>query len=170
VLDNGLYTLDDGSAVWKLYTTQNGYQACKVLRGRTFDYVRGGVAIVKRYVSEGVAHAMSQEEASAFGKLHGFCCNCGLDIDDDRSLAAGYGPKCAARHGWWYPTYEEAADVLGRPVTRPSGKVVAPSYTTVDAILSEACAECGANLVETVGEPCLASTPDYRGQYPMHHA
>ena len=34
-LDNGLYTLNDGSAVWKLYTTQNGYQGCKRLNDRT---------------------------------------------------------------------------------------------------------------------------------------
>ena len=133
--------------------------------------MRGGVAIVKRYVSDGTAHVMSQDEATAFGKLHGFCCNCGTDIDDDRSVAVGYGPKCAARYGWYYPTYQEAADLLGRPVTRPSGTVVAPSTTvdTAEYVAAEpTCAECGAVLDDVLGEPCYQSTPDYRGLYPLH--
>ena len=124
--EEGLYQHDDGR-VSKVYTTQNGRLAAKVLHGRTFSYQQGHLAIVKRALADGTAHRMSQAEAAAFGRLHGFCVNCGRDIDDDRSLAAGYGPVCAKRHGWWYPTYEEAADVLGRPVTRPSGRVVEPA-------------------------------------------
>ena len=33
-------------------------------------------------------------------------------LSDDRSLAVGYGPDCAANNGWWYPTADEAAQIL----------------------------------------------------------
>jgi len=69
---------------------------------------------------------LTQAEAAEYGRLNGFCVNCGLAIEDDRSLAAGYGPKCATNNGWWYPTYQEAANVLQRPVTKPSGVIVTP--------------------------------------------
>jgi hypothetical protein len=151
----GLYQHDDGR-VSKVYVTQNGRLAGKVLHGRTFSYQQGHLAIVKRALADGTAHLMSQQEADAFGRLHGFCVNCGRDIDDDRSLAAGYGPVCAKRHGWWYPTYEEAADVLGRPVTRPSGRVVEPADGDPDEEVSEApaaptCEHCGALVYEVDG-------------------
>ncbi len=40
------------------------------------------------------------EEAAAFGRRYSFCVNCGAELDDPNSVAAGYGPVCAKNHGW----------------------------------------------------------------------
>ncbi len=46
--------------------------------------------------------ALTHEEARAFGSLYGFCCSCGLQLTDQRSIDNGYGEKCASNHGWPY--------------------------------------------------------------------
>ena len=137
----GLYLHDDGT-VHKVYKTRNDRPAVKVLvpqstgeinadgtprlRG-SFQYVSGGVRIVAAAVLAGTAHALTQDEAAAFGRQFSFCVNCGLYLDDDRSLAAGYGPTCAENNRWWYPTYTEAAAILGRPAGPNSSKVAVAS-------------------------------------------
>lgn len=118
----GLYLHDSGH-ITKIYITQNDNMAAKALIGRSFQYMKGGVRRLRECIANGTVHHMSQDEATAFGKLHGFCCNCGIDIDDDRSLAVGYGPYCAARYGWFYPTYTQASEMLGRPCAPNSKKV-----------------------------------------------
>lgn len=128
-LENGLYLHDNGR-IYKLYTTQNGRQGAKVLQVEashgSFQYLAGGTRLVAQAVADGFAHALTQDEAQAFGRLHGFCCNCAKDLDDDRSLAVGYGPVCAGHFGWFYPNYAEAAKLLGRPVSTPAGVVHQP--------------------------------------------
>jgi len=117
-VENGLYLFDDGS-IWKVYTTQNDRTATKVLRvvgnSGSFDYVKGGTRTVSQAVAAGTARKLTQDEAQAFGRQHGFCVNCALDLTDDRSLAAGYGPVCARNNGWFYPNVAEAAAILARP-------------------------------------------------------
>lgn len=124
--DEGLYVHDDGT-VRRVYMTRNNRLGCKVLVVEgdhgSLQYEQGGVRTVRDALAAGTVHKCSQDEAAAFGRLHGFCMNCGLDLDDDRSLAAGYSPYCAENHGWWYPTYTEAAQVLGRPAMANSKKV-----------------------------------------------
>ena len=114
----GLYQHDDGT-VRKVYETQNGRIAAKVLvvtgDHGSLQYEKGGRRIVSEAVAAGTAHVMTQDEAAAFGRLHSFCCNCCRDLDDDRSLAAGYGPVCADNMGWFYPSYDQAGVILGRP-------------------------------------------------------
>lgn len=120
--DEGLYMFDNGQ-VRKVYMTRNDRMACKVLRVHgdhaTFEYETGGRRIVADALAAGTAHLMTQDEAAAFGRQYSFCCNCAKYLDDDRSLAAGYGPTCAANMGWHYPSYDEASTILGRPVTKP---------------------------------------------------
>ena len=142
--DGDLYVNDDG-IVRRVYTTQNGRLAVKRLRlheaGVNDDgtpsyhgslrYEEGGLRSLRDDIAAGTAHAMTQAEAAAFGEQYSVCSNCGLSINDDRSLAAGYGPDCAANHGWFYPTYEEAARILGRPVVKPSGVIVTPDVANV---------------------------------------
>jgi hypothetical protein len=82
----------------------------------SFDYVKNGVVKLAEYIAAGEARILTQDEAAAFGRTNGFCCNCGRHIEHDRSLAAGYGPVCARNNGWWYPSKQEAAEILGRPV------------------------------------------------------
>jgi hypothetical protein len=129
-LTEGVYVDEDGT-VWKVYTgRQSGRLQAATLTNHgdhgTFEFVRGGLRMVADALVARTMRLLTQDEAAAFGRLNGFCCNCGLAIEDDRSVAAGYGPKCATNLGWWYPTYEEAAAILGRPVTKPSGVVVQP--------------------------------------------
>jgi hypothetical protein len=129
-VDNGLYITTDGkvpASIFKLYTTQNDRQGAKALivqpNGKgTFEYIKGGTRMVAAKVADGTARVLTQAEATAFGKLHGFCVNCARDLDDDRSLAVGYGPVCAKGLGWWYPSVAEAADMLNRPTTVEGGE------------------------------------------------
>jgi hypothetical protein len=125
----GLYLHADG-VVRKVYMTRNERLACKVLHVHgdhaTFEYENGGRRIVADALAAGTAHQMTQDEAAAFGRQYSFCCNCAKYLDDDRSVAAGYGPTCAANLGWWYPSYAEAASILKRPVTDANGKVHTP--------------------------------------------
>lgn len=119
-LEEGLYLCEKG-LIRKVYTTQNDRLACKLLHvdekshNGSLTYEVGGLRTLRNLVAEGKAHHLTEEEAARFGKLHGFCVNCARDLDDDRSLAVGYGPVCAKRYGWFYPNAAQAADLLARP-------------------------------------------------------
>lgn len=63
-----------------------------------FEYVRG---VVKNITPE---HLMPPEQAAMFSKTVGACCNCLRELTANESLRRGYGPICAARHGWPYNT------------------------------------------------------------------
>ena len=76
-----------------------------------------GLRIVADGLAAGTVRLLNAVEASAFGKQIGRCFNCMSigrpgHLSDDRSLAVGYGPDCAANNGWWYPTADEAAQIL----------------------------------------------------------
>jgi hypothetical protein len=46
--------------------------------------------------------------ARRFGRLTGACCFCGIKLDDERSIAAGYGPICSKRYSLPYGSDETA--------------------------------------------------------------
>lgn len=130
----GLYCHQDGPEVevWRVYVgRQSGRRQAARLTVHgdhgAFEYVKGGTRMVDTGVATGALRLVTEQEAHAFGSLHNWCVNCGLAIEDDRSIAAGYGPVCADNNGWHYPTYQEAANVLQRPVSRPSGGMVVPA-------------------------------------------
>lgn len=111
-VEPGLYRVD-GSVV-KVYLTNTNRLACKRLvvlgSGRgSFRYERGLLGKVRD------EHRLTEDEAQAFGRQHGLCCACARHLDDDRSLAVGYGPVCADHYGWHYPNHEEASKILNRP-------------------------------------------------------
>lgn len=54
-----------------------------------FVFVRGGIFKIDD------SWKMTLEEAKAFGALYGTCCVCGRTLTDEKSIAAGIGPKCA---------------------------------------------------------------------------
>jgi len=59
-----------------------------------WDYGQG------RYLSLlSSATLATAEQAQAFGRMVGRCCFCSTPIDTPESIAAGYGPKCAADRG-----------------------------------------------------------------------
>lgn len=132
---NGLYVNTVNGRIYKVYTTKNDRPGCKILtihthgdhHTGTFEWLPKGTMRVADLLKAGEARIMTQDEASAFGQQYSFCCNCALDLSDDRSIAAGYGPTCAANNGWFYPSWDEAAAILKRPVTMPNGKVVNPA-------------------------------------------
>lgn len=110
----GLYLVGDD--IVKVYLTQNQRLATKVLRPRgngkgEFVYSPGWLSKVR---SE---QRLTEDQAREFGRQHGFCCACARSLDDDRSLAVGYGPVCASHYGWHYPTADEASRILNRPTT-----------------------------------------------------
>lgn len=43
--------------------------------------------------------ALTAEQAKAWGDATHHCIYCGLELTDDRSITAGYGPKCASNYG-----------------------------------------------------------------------
>jgi hypothetical protein len=120
----GLYVTDADGVIRKVYTTQTGRTAAKRLivqetesgdfKGR-FEFEKGAQYKLAEALAAGSAHALTEDEAKAFGKMYAFCCNCGIDLNEDRSIAAGYGPVCAGHRGWHYPTKAEAAEILGHP-------------------------------------------------------
>lgn len=113
-IEPGLYILDGG--VVKVYITQTNRLGAKCLidqgNGKgAFIYVKG---LLSRLTD---AQRLTEEQAREFGKQYGFCVACARTLDDDRSLAVGYGPVCASNHDWFYPTVEQASEILGRPAS-----------------------------------------------------
>jgi hypothetical protein len=45
------------------------------------------------------AMAVTETQAAEFGHRFGFCIFCGIYLEDDRSVQAGYGPVCARNRG-----------------------------------------------------------------------
>lgn len=108
----GLY-LKDG-VVYKVYVTQSKRLGTKRLVDQgnghgSFVYERGALS----HLTD--AHRLTEDQAREFGKQFGFCVACARTLDDDRSLAVGYGPVCADNHGWFYPTEAQASVILNRP-------------------------------------------------------
>jgi hypothetical protein len=107
----GLYRLGDD--IVKVYVTQNNRLGTKVLtitnEGKaSFVYTPG---LMSR-LQDGMR--LTAEQARAFGRQYDLCVACGHYLEDDRSLAAGYGPVCASKNGWHYPSQDEAAAILQR--------------------------------------------------------
>lgn len=83
----------------------------EVRRGRRWYEVKGDAAPFSD------ATRVTAEIASAYADEFGQCCNCGESIGEGesrRSIAVGYGPVCAKRWGWYYPTDAEAEDIIAR--------------------------------------------------------
>lgn len=92
----GMHRLEDGS-IYKCQVAHHGsgnkYAKLLIVEdgvGR-FQYAPGAV----RKLSD--ATLMTLEEAKSFGALYGVCCVCAATLTDERSIAAGIGPVCAAR-------------------------------------------------------------------------
>lgn len=67
--------------------------------GSKWKYVKVNPVVAKMNVEQG-GHKLTQEEAAAFGKTHGFCVCCGRLLTDPESVAAGIGPVCAKKTIW----------------------------------------------------------------------
>lgn len=104
---NGIYFKNGEYCM--VYTTGKGYTAGKVLaingnKGK-WIYQKGIIARLALTNND----RLTAEQASVFGRTHAFCVFCVKDLTDQRSLAVGYGPTCADKHGLPYPTMDEVA-------------------------------------------------------------
>lgn len=91
-------------------------------RGYTFTKrLVGGVGHwmtypVQRQERDGIERAIAVDREGAarlFGLTAEACSHCSSPLSIPQSRAAGYGEKCAAKHGYWYPTLAEALKMLG---------------------------------------------------------
>jgi hypothetical protein len=77
----------------------------------------------KLYVSVETASAVSallsrlaadpMRVAAEYGKMTGNCCLCSLPLTDPRSAHVGYGPVCAKKMSWPYPSTKEVRVAMG---------------------------------------------------------
>ena len=116
-VETGLYRDDDGT-IRRVYKTARSRVSSRKYNGVDFKYEGvEGLRVVAAGLLAGTTRLLNAIEASAFGRQSHRCFNC-LSIgrpgrlSDDRSLAVGYGPDCAEHNGWWYPTADEAAQIL----------------------------------------------------------
>lgn len=114
ITEDGIYV--HGDTVYKVYLTRESKQlVCKRL-----EVTQGATGVEAEWIYEGKRplrsltpeDKLSQEKAAEFGKLYGICINCLADLTDERSISVGYGPVCARRHGWFYPTAKEAVAMM----------------------------------------------------------
>jgi hypothetical protein len=69
--------------------------------GRYGGFSREITELIERLVNNPV------EEGKLFGQKYAYCCFCAKEITTKESLAAGYGPVCAAKWGLPWGNYKE---------------------------------------------------------------
>ena len=114
-IEPSLY-IDATGGVYRVYRRSHRL-LCRTYNGVTFTNAPMGVRTVAKGLADGTIRLLTGDEARAYGRQHNRCFNCLAmgrpgELSDDRSIAAGYGERCASRHGWHYPTAEEAAAIL----------------------------------------------------------
>lgn len=98
VVDGRYYRVSEGQASGRLYANewivdggfdmQHGFH-----RSGSWEYAQGAIAKLSE------ATIATAEQAAAFGHAYDKCVFCTHDLDIDRSIEVGYGPKCAAKRG-----------------------------------------------------------------------
>lgn len=101
-LEDGIYEKD--GIIYKVVHAVHGSgkQYAKELRGTSWEYA--GRKPLHTLTAD---DKLSAEKAKAWGILYGMCINCMRTLTREESIHVGYGPVCAANHGWWYPTKSE---------------------------------------------------------------
>src|SRR5262245_5939288 len=99
----GMFLAQDG-AVYKVQYNQSKTRLyAKRLNERGgFEYASG--AIMRLSEND----RMTLEQAKAFGRRYGVCVNCGGELADPASIAAGSGPVCAKGEGGYWSEAERA--------------------------------------------------------------
>lgn len=73
----------------------SGHLYVKRLTETGFEYAAGALGALRE------EHKMTLEECKEYGALYGTCCVCGRTLTDENSIAAGIGPVCAGKRGWF---------------------------------------------------------------------
>jgi hypothetical protein len=88
-LTEGMYQV--GETVYKVKRSQAGHPYAMVLTEEGFQFERGAVKKIRP------EHRMTLEDAKAYGRQTGSCCQCGRELTNESSIAAGIGPICAGK-------------------------------------------------------------------------
>jgi len=90
---DGFYKLGDDYVKVQQAKHGSGHLYAKRWDGAHWQYESG---LVHKLTP---AMELTAEQAREWGKLYGNCIFCSIDLTDERSIDAGYGPKCAAKRG-----------------------------------------------------------------------
>jgi len=88
-LSEGVYQV--GETVYKVKRSQSGYLYAMVLTEDGFQFERGAIRNIKP------ENRMTLEEAKAYGRQTGTCCQCGRELTNETSVREGIGPVCGGR-------------------------------------------------------------------------
>lgn len=108
-IPEGMHVLS--GQIYKVQVAKNGsgrkYAKALIQSGGkwSFEYSQGSISHLS------AATVMPAEQAAEFGHLYGICCNCAADLTDEVSIFYGYGPVCAANHGWPYSKKDALASL-----------------------------------------------------------
>lgn len=109
-LESGIYQA--GEKIYKVYWNQGKTRMLAKLLTfdtATFDMQHGFSRNPDKpeWVYQGAAdrfvkpeQRMTLEQAQAFGKIYGVCCNCGAMLTDETSIELGIGPVCRTKGHW----------------------------------------------------------------------
>ena len=89
----GFYKLDGDYVKVQAAKHGSGHLYAKRWDGSHWQYEPGLVGKLTQTME------LTAEQAKEWGDLYGCCIYCSLDLTDERSITAGYGPKCAAKRG-----------------------------------------------------------------------
>jgi len=91
VTEDGMYLKDGVVFKVQIAKQDSGRLYAKRLGQGGFEYAPGAINTLR------AEHKMSLDQAKEYGKLYGVCCQCGKDLTDENSIAAGIGPVCARK-------------------------------------------------------------------------
>lgn len=112
-LDIGLHVNAEGQVIRVMSTRTSGQLVAKLLVRDSYHGDWQWEYLGKRGLRGLSADtAMTAAQATAWGQQYQQCVNCFAELEDKRSMAAGYGPTCAKNHGWVYPSMAEAEVIL----------------------------------------------------------
>jgi hypothetical protein len=78
---------------------QRAYYGRVGLDGRYVSSAKGEAYVVSIAAKLRAFSEAPAAVAAEYGRLNGACCFCGLKLEDERSVAVGYGPVCAKNWG-----------------------------------------------------------------------
>ena len=102
VVSAGIYAI--GEAVYRVEPSKSSgnLYAKRLMEGVSasdwgWSYERGAIFAIATAVTDGTGRRLTQDEASAYGKLTGRCVCCGRLLTDSKSVDLGIGPVCLKR-------------------------------------------------------------------------
>jgi hypothetical protein len=102
VVSAGIYVI--GEAVYRVEPSKSSgnLYAKRLMEGVSasdwgWSYERGAIFAIATAVTDGTGRRLTQDEASAYGKLTGRCVCCGRLLTDSKSVELGIGPVCLKR-------------------------------------------------------------------------